>query len=204
MKKFLLFTAILISAALGASAQYYYPNNNNTPTARFGFGISSGFSTGAVSNAFPESGAISFKLELPIGKSPVSFLVSTGYTFYVSQGGYEVDYGGGGYGGGAYYSGDVASFIPVEVGLKAYIAPRVFIEGDAGVSFNVNSDPSYYTNNTTAFIYSPALGYSFPFGFRGRSNLDVSLMYENRPESGGGYEQVALRAVWNFGLSGRR
>jgi hypothetical protein len=202
MKKFLLLTAILFGAAYGASAQYYYHNNNsNAPTSYFGIGVSSGFSTGPVSGSFPEAGALSFKYEMPFGKSPVSLLLSTGYTFYVSQGGYAVDFGGYGYGGGAYYSGDVASFIPVEAGLKVYVAPRFFLEGDAGVSFNINGNPSYYTNSTTAFIYSPAIGYSFPFGYK--SNMDLSLLYENRPETGGGYEQVAVRAVWNFSLSPR-
>lgn len=206
MKKLLLLTAILFGAAYSASAQYYYNNNNNSngPVDRFGFGISSGFATGPVSGAFPETGAITLKFEMPINKSKLSLLLSTGYSFFVSNGGYEVDYGSYGYGGGSYYSGDMAAFIPVEVGLKLYVAPRFFIEGDAGVSFNVNGNSSFYTNKPTDFVYSPAMGYSFPFGYSGRSNMDLSVLYENRPEAGGGYSQVALRAVWNFALSSHR
>jgi hypothetical protein len=202
MKKLMLLSAILIGAIYSASAQYYSHNSDMNSSAKFGIGVSSGFATGPVSGSFPEAGALSFKLELPIGKSPVSFLLSTGYTFYVSEGGYELDFGGYGYGGSTYYSGDIASFIPIEAGLKAYIANRVFIEGEAGVSFNINGYSSDYTYKPTDFIYSPSIGYTFRSGYR--SSIDLSLMYENRPETGGGYEQVAVRAVLNFGLSGRR
>jgi hypothetical protein len=198
MKKLFLLSAIIFGAFYSASAQYYY-SNNNTNTAKIGFGISSGFATGPVSGAFPEAGAITANLELPLGKSPVSVLFQTGYTFYVSGGGYDIGFGYG-YSVGTDYYGNIASFIPVEAGLKVYVAPRVFLAGLAGVSFNVNSYTSDYTNNATAFIYSPMIGYSFPFGYRGKSNLDLSLMYENRPETGGGYSQVGLRAVWNFNL----
>jgi hypothetical protein len=198
MKKLLLLSVIIFGAFYSASAQYYY-SKNNTSTVKIGFGISSGFATGPVSGAFPEAGAITANLELPLGKSPVSVLFQTGYTFYVSGGGYDVGFGYGYYAGTEYY-GRIASFIPVEAGLKVYVAPRVFIAGLAGVSFNVNSYSSAYTGNANAFVYSPMLGYSFPFGYRGKSDLDLSLMYENRPETGGGYSQVGLRAVWNFGL----
>lgn len=196
MKKLSLLIAILFGAVYCASAQYY----NNAPTAKFGIGVSSGFATGAASGVFPEAGGISLNLELPINKSPLSFLVSTGYTFYVSGGGYYVDYYGYGYDAGTYSSGDVASFIPVEAGLKLRFAHRFFIEGYAGASFNVNSYPQDYTGKTTAFIYSPGAGYTFPMDYNGRSNLDLSLIYENRQEPGGGYSQVALKAVWNFNL----
>jgi len=199
MKKLLLLSIIIFAAFYSASAQYYY-SKNNTSSVKIGFGLSSGFATGPVSGTFPEAGGITANLELPLGKSPVSVLFQTGYTFYVSGGGYGVDVGYYGYGVSTGYYGDIASFIPVEAGLKIYVAPRVFIAGLAGVSFNVNTYPGDYTGSANAFVYSPMLGYSFPFGYRGKSNLDLSLMYENRPETGGGYSQVGLRAVWNFSL----
>jgi len=199
MKKAILLSAILLCAIYSASAQYY--RNNYAPTPKFGFGLSSGFATGPVSGAFPEAGALSLKFELPLGKSPVSVLLSTGYTFYVSGGGYDIGYYYSDYYASSYYGGgDVASFIPVEAGLKINIARKVFIEADAGISFNVNTYSSDYTGQKNAFIYSPAIGYSFPLDYGNRQKLDVSLLYENRPETGGGYSQVAVRAVWNFNL----
>jgi hypothetical protein len=197
MKKILLLIIILSGTIAGASAQYYY---NNAPTTKFGLGISSGFATGAASGVYPEAGGISLNFEFPINKSPVSFLLTTGYTFYVSGGGYSIGYDGFGFGGSSYAYGSVASFIPVEAGIKIYVAHQFFIEGYAGASFNVNSYPQDYTGQTTAFIYSPGAGYTFPFGNGENSKLDVGLFYENRIEPGGGYTQVAVKAVWNFKL----
>jgi hypothetical protein len=200
MKRTILLIAILFGTIYAASAQYYNNTNNSGPLPKFGVGISSGFSTGPVSGAFPEAGALSFNFEIPINKSQVSLLLSTGYTFYVSQAGYGLDFGSYGVGGTTYYGGSVASFIPVEAGLKINLPAHFFIEGYAGASFNVNAYPGYFTGRTTAFIYSPGAGYSFQPRYNGRSNFDLSLLYENRPEPGGGYAQVAVKAVWNFTL----
>ena len=191
--------AILLGAAYHASAQYY-PGYSSNRSLKLDIGISSGFSTGIVSNYFPEAGGLTLGLEVPLKQSPVSVLFQTGYTFYVSGGGYDVGVDGYGYGYGVYYDGDIASFIPLEAGLKVYPAPRIFIEGLAGASFNVNNYASDYTYKGTAFIYSAGAGYSFPLGFRGRNSTDLSLFYESRPETGGGYNQIGVKAVFSFAL----
>ncbi|MBS1521211.1 MAG: hypothetical protein JST50_09450 [Bacteroidetes bacterium] len=200
IKKALLLIAVLLGAVYHASAQYN-PLYNNSRPLKLDVGINSGFSTGPVSDYFPEAGGISVALEVPLKHSPVSVLFSTGYTFYVSGGGYDVGYDPYyGYDYGTYYYGDIASFIPVEAGLKIFPIRRFFIEGLAGASFNVNNYSSDYTYKPTAFIYSAGGGYSFPLGFRGRNSTDLSLFYENRPEPGGGYSQVGVKATFNFAL----
>ena len=197
MKKTLLFAAILLVAAFHAKAQYV-PGYSRS--LKLDIGLSSGFSTGPVSGYFPEAGGISVGLEVPIKQSPVNVVFSTGYTFYVSGGGYDVGFDGYGYGYGTYYSGDIAAFIPVEAGLKVFPARRFFLEGLGGASFNVNNYTSDYTYKGTDFVYSFGAGYSFPLGFRGRNSTDVSAFYENRPEPGGGYSQVGVKAVFSFTL----
>lgn len=199
IKKVLFFTVFLLGVVYYAHAQYN-PLYNNSRSVKLGIGISSGFSTGPVSDYFPEAGGISVALEVPLKHSPVSVLFSTGYTFYVSGGGYDVGYDYYGYEYGTYYEGDIASFIPVEAGLKIFPINRFFIEGLGGASFNVNSYSSDYTYKPTAFIYSFGAGYSFPLGFRGRSSTDLGLFYENRPEPGGGYSQVGVKAIFSFAL----
>ena len=197
IKKTLLFVAILLIVAYHARAQY---NSGYSRSLKLDIGLSSGFSTGPVSGYFPEAGGISVGLEVPIKQSPVNVVFSTGYTFYVSGGGYDVGFDGYGYGYGTYYSGDIAAFVPVEAGLKIFPARRFFIEGLGGASFNVNNYTSDYTYKSTAFIYSFGAGYSFPLGFRGRNSTDLSAFYENRPEPGGGYSQVGVKAVFSFVL----
>ena len=207
MKKFYLLTLTVIFAVVTANAQGYYSQyKNNQPSAsslKINFGIDAGASVGTVSSYYPGAGGLTLGLEAPIKKTNVSVLFTTGYTFYASDEGYYS--GGYGYGYDGYYGGDyinsyVAVFIPVELGLKAYIIKKLFIEGNAGVSFNVNTYPHDYTNKSTAFMYSPGLGYSFPLGFRSANTFDLSLFYESRPESGGGYNQISLRAAYSFGL----
>ncbi len=195
MKKLLLL-GILSCTIFSASAQYF---NGNAPAFKFGVGLSSGVATGPASGVYPEAGSLSLNFEYPLNTS-VSLLLTTGYTFYVSGGGYSVGYYNSGFGASTYSYGSIASFVPLEAGIKLYVAGKFFIEGYAGVSFNINSYPADYTGKATALIYSPGIGYSFPFLNNGNSTMDVGLTYENRLEPGGGYSQVAARAVWNFGL----
>lgn len=197
IKKTLFLVAVLLTTTYYAKAQSYLGNSRQL---RFDVGITSGFSTGVVSDYFPAAGGLTLGLEVPLKQSPVSVLFSTGYTFYVSNSGYDIGYDGYGYGYGTYYEGDIASFIPVQAGLKVFAARRVFLEGLGGVSFNVNNYSSDYTYKTSAFIYSFGGGYSFPMGFRGRNSTDLSLFYENRPEPGGGYSQVGVKAIFSFAL----
>lgn len=201
MKKILSLIAILCATIYTASAQYYNKTNNNAFAPQLGVGLSSGLTVGAFSGAYPDAGAISLNFELPLKKSGVSVLFKTGYDFYVSQGGYSAGYDNYyGFDFSTYAYGDIASFIPVEAGLKVKLPGKFFIEGYIGASFNVNSYSSYYTGRATALIYSPGAGYTFPMSYNGRSSLDIALLYESRPEPGGGYNQVAAKAVWNFSL----
>ncbi len=151
MKKLLLLISILSGTIISASAQYF---NGNAPAPKFGIGIISGVTTGPASSVYPEAGGISLNFEFPVNKSPVSLLLTTGYTFYVSGGGYSFGYDTYGFSGSTYAYGSIASFIPVEAGIKIYVAHQFFIEGYAGVSFNVNTYPEDYTGKATAFIYS--------------------------------------------------
>jgi hypothetical protein len=190
MKKLLFLIAIVCVTSLSASAQFY-------PSAKFNIGIDGGVPLGTVSNYYSGTAGISFQYQFPLGLSPVNVVLSTGYMGYFTDSGYGGYYDGG-YGGGAYYSGDVASFIPVEAGLKFYFNRHIFIEGDAGVSFNINSNTSYYTGSETAFIYAPSVGYAMPVGFS-KTSVELSLRYESRLETDWGYNQLALRAAFCFG-----
>lgn len=199
MRKTVLLVIISIATAFGAYAQ------QRSTLPQFTIGINPGVAVGSVSSVYPVAGELSLGLTFPISTSPVSITFKTGYTFYTSSQDYSMgaDFGGFGVGysgGGNSYYGSTASFIPVMAGVKIYVARRVFIEGEAGASFNVNTYPGDYTGRTTAFIYSPGAGYTLPMGYRGRNSVDVGLFYENRVEPGGGYTQIAAHVAYNFGL----
>jgi hypothetical protein len=199
MRKFLRLIIVSIVTVTSAYAQH------SSTSPQFSVGLNPGVAVGPVSSVYPVAGNISLRLTAPLSNSPISLTFTTGYTFYTSSQDYSVGFGFGGvgvgYGGGGYdYYGSTASFIPVMAGVKIYVANRFFIEGEAGVSFNVNTYPQDYTGKTTAFIYSPGIGYTFPLGYSGRNSTEVGLVYENRVEPGGGYTQIAAHLAYNFGL----
>ena len=190
MKKYLLVFTILMSAAYGAFAQ-----DDNTLT-KIGIGGSGGGTIGPFASAYPVGSELNLRLEVPLEGTPVSLTFNTGLTFYISSDGYNVDYTTD---EGDYSSGSVAVFLPVQVGARFYATHKLFLEGDVGGSFNLNSPSSNFTSQKVALLVTPQVGYTIPFG-ASRFSLDVSLLYEDRFESGGGYGQVAARVAFNFGL----
>jgi hypothetical protein len=121
MKKLLLALLILVGAILSAHAQ-------NSSGPGFSAGIDFGVPVGAVSNVYGSVGGIALKLESPLGNSPLNLTLTTGYTFYVSKGGYSAGFYDSSYGSGSYSNGFVAGFVPVEAGAKIYVSRRIFIE----------------------------------------------------------------------------
>jgi len=177
MKKNLLALLVLICAFISANAQSFKGDAEHTPRLSAGFG--SGVTIGSHSGEYPTAGSVAVKLEYPITSSPVSITVSAAYQFYVSKYGYY--FGNDNY-EGSYTNGSFASFAPVMLGARVY-AGKLFFEGAAGASFNLNSIHSNYTGNTVALALSPGIGYGFRFGSSQKFGLDLSLAYETRLES---------------------
>jgi hypothetical protein len=197
MKKTLLLLAILISAVLTVSAQ----SDDSAPKLSVGFSV--GGTVGPHAADLPVGGGIHFKLEYPLVENQVSLMVTAGYTFFVSSTGYQ--YESDTY-DGSYSSGELVNFVPIMVGARFYVANRIFVQGDVGASFNINS--TGYTNSKTALIVSPSAGYALPFG-SSRFGLDLSLAYEDRFDSGstqaggptiGNWGMAEFRLAFRFGL----
>jgi len=196
MKKSLLLLAILISAVLTVSAQ----SDDSAPKLSVGFSV--GGTVGPHAADLPVGGGIHFKLEYPLVENQVSLMVTAGYTFFVSGTGYQ--YTSDNY--GTTSSGELVNFVPIMVGARFYVANRIFVQGDVGASFNINS--TVYTNSKTALIVSPSAGYALPFG-SSRFGLDLSLAYEDRFDSGstpvggptiGSWGMAEFRLAFRFGL----
>jgi hypothetical protein len=205
MKKTLLSLAILFCAVLTVKAQ----DDDLLPRFSAGFGV--GVTTGPQHSGFPAAGSLGLKGEYPIAGSPVCITASVAYQFYVSKDGYNYSYNST-YGDNT--TGSIASFVPVMVGARVY-SGKLFFEGDAGASFNLNSAHTY-TNQSVALALSPSIGYGFRFGSSQKIGLDLSLSYETRLEktqtpsdltvvspyiSGyGSYNLVAFHVAFSLGL----
>jgi hypothetical protein len=191
LKKKLLLLAILTSAAFTTYAQ------NEDPSPKLGVGFSIGAAVGSNSAYYPVASGVHFKFEYPVNSTPLSITFSAGYTFYVSSNGYN--YSTDGY-GDSYSNGSLLSFVPVTVGAKYYVANKLYLEGDVGASFNLNSsDENGKPISGVSPIVAPYIGYTIPFGAT-RASVDLSLGYEASPQTGGGYNQALFKATFNFGL----
>jgi len=197
MKKTLLLLAILFSAAFSLHAQ----NDESTPTVSAGFSI--GATTGTHQGYFPVAGGVHVKLEYPVADQ-VSVMLTAGYTFYISSNGYNYD---SNYGS----SGEIANFIPVTIGARFYPVNRIFVQGDVGASFNLNT-ADLYTGSKVALLVSPSVGYAFKFG-SSKYGLDLSAAYDTRIEKSapsnidpanyypyGSFSSVVFKAAFRFGL----
>ncbi len=206
MKKTLLFFFMLLGAVITVKAQ---SDDNAMP--RFSAGFNVGPSVGHQSGGFPAGFGVAAKLENPIASSPVSLTGSLGYEGFVSKDGYYTGYSSY---NGNYSAGALASFIPVMIGARVY-AGKIFFEGDAGASFNINGTHSYYTDKPVALVLSPSIGYGFRFGSSQRFGLDLSVSYQTRLESNkdynyidnpsyitsyGSYSLVAINVAFSLGL----
>ena len=77
--------------------------------------------------------------------------------------------------------------VPVKVGIKAYLAPSFYVDGEAGAGF----DTSY--ENHIKLIFSPGIGYA------GKS-WDAGLRYENYSGQNNSFGLIGLRVAYDFGL----
>jgi hypothetical protein len=215
MKKTLLALVVLVCAALTSYAQV--PGEGGS-----GLRISGGFGVGGTighnASDYPVASGVNLNLEIPTsGDLPLSILLKTGYTGFISKDGYSTGYSSD---YGSYSYGSIVSFIPLQIGARVYVN-KLFFEAAAGASFCINSDPSAYTSKKTALLVTPAIGYGWRFGYSEKFGLDLSLAYEARIEptrsittsyddgegnsidittATGAYNQVALRVAFSFGL----
>jgi len=144
-------------------------------------GAEIGMPTGDANKVFNlvEGGSIKFELAL---QKNLFFTLTAGYNVFKVYPYYS------------YYIQD-GQYIPIEIGLKNYVqGSNVFVEGDAGVSLNNNSN---FTGRRAAFIFAPAIGVSLV-----KNKIDISARFESRVESStASVTQLALRLAVKFGTN---
>jgi hypothetical protein len=201
MKKTLLVLLFLTVITFTAMAQ-----TDVNPLSRVAVGFGLGATVGPHSNEYPVASGFGIKFEFPIKSTPVSIMASGAYTFMLSRAAYNTNRYN--YNDNDVDDGDVhiASFAPVELGVRVYMS-NLFVEGNAGVSFNLNENHGNYTGKKVALVIAPNIGYAFRFKTSKKYGLDLSLGYETRPEDSqlhefsnyGSYNQIAVHAVFSIG-----
>jgi len=165
--KFFLFALLLAGTALNSVAQTR-PASGQSNVGQISIGLDAGLPVGDASTVFGSVIGGSLKFEQPIATNAY-FTISAGYSAYLTKSrfkdvGLQSSFG----------------FIPLKAGFKYYTEPGLFVEGQLGVVFSTESGGS------SAFVYSPGVGYTFASGF------ELGIRYEAWSKNGT-TGQAALR-----------
>jgi len=166
MKQIKTFLAVaFLLTAIFASAQTDKP-------LRLGIGIIPGVS---LNNPAGFVLGADVRLQKGFGNSNVSWILTTGYThfFETKQNGIVMF--------------PTTSFIPLKAGLKVFPAANVYLAGEIGAGFGIE------TGVGTSFVYSPSIGIIVA------KDWDLSIKYEHFTK----YhetQQLALRVAYGFKL----
>ena len=175
MKKLILSLFIIAAASLSSYAQ-----NDHVPA--LSIGLDAGLPTGQASEVYSSVIGASAQLELPTSDPGLKFMFTAGYNTFRIKSIYS-----------SYYTS--ASYGQLEAGARYYFVPMLYLEGDFGASFNLNSN---YSAQRVGLAYDPVLGVNLPVSNSGA--IDIGIRYDGRVESGGTISQVALRVAYKFKL----
>ena len=175
MKKIILSFILISAATISCFAQ-----TGTTPKLSIGADI--GLPTGSVSEVYNSVIGASAKLELPTINSNLKFMLVGGYSDFLIKSEYTSIF-------------TSASYAQVEAGARYYFIPMIYLEGDFGVSFNLNKN---YTEQKVGLAYDPTIGVNLPVS--AKNAIDIGVRYDGRVESGGTISQVALRVAYKFNL----
>ncbi|SIT14012.1 hypothetical protein SAMN05421788_10450 [Filimonas lacunae] len=170
MKRLLKAGAITLSLLLAAGVSTYAQNATTSKVNTDGrpsgvllsVGPEVGLPVGSLKDGYNWSMGGSVQAELPIVKKSLYVLLNAGYNNFFAK-------------------DDIAGakdlqLIPVKAGLKFYAYKGLYVQGSAGASFVANKSDVGATKST-AFVYSPQIGYLIPLG---KNNyLDAGVKFES-------------------------
>lgn len=155
-----------------------------TPPALLSIGIDVGSALAPENNIYSTTTGLSFKLELPFQNPRTFFTITAAYSNYNTKSTPATDTLQNGH------------YIPLLIGFKYFITKNIYLEGDIGDSYNINSGYMGYQN---AFTYSPVAGVSIPLN-KPNTAVDIGVYYQSRISGDGNINQAAIRIAYKFGL----
>ena len=195
MKSSIKISALVLALAgftLGAKAQST-TTTTKTSSAPGGvilsIGVDAGIPTGNLNNGYNWNIGGSLQADIPV----VPNLFVTINAGYNSIQGKDNAYGTG-------FKATNIQLLPVKAGLKYFVIPNVYIQGEAGAAFLLNKN-DFDDNKSAAFVYAPQVGVKFPLG--GKSFIDAGVRYEATTKFDSGVDNskvnfVGLRVAYAF------
>ncbi|AYD48108.1 acyloxyacyl hydrolase [Arachidicoccus soli] len=91
--------------------------------------------------------------------------------------------------------------VPVKAGLKYYFpTTNLYVQGTAGAAFLTNKS-DVNADKSTAFLYSPQIGYLLNLGNKNYLDLGVNFQSISKiNDNGSAINSLGLRVSYNFGL----
>jgi hypothetical protein len=168
MKSTLKISAIVLAFTaftFGAKAQTTTTTSTSATTSngiRYSIGVDAGLPTGKLSDGYNWSLGGSVQADIPV----------VNQLFVTVNAGYDNIFGKNTVDGASVPN---IQLLPVKAGLKFFLVPNFYIQGEAGAAFALNKSDVNFTNSA-AFIYAPQIGYQFQLG--GKSFIDAGVRYE--------------------------
>jgi len=197
MKNSLKISAIALAFtafAFTAKAQTITPSTTTSTTTstgvRFSIGVDAGIPTGNLSNSYNWNLGGSVQADIPVVSNQLFVTVNAGYDNIFGKKNLD----------GTGIDATNIQLLPVKAGLKFFIVPNFYIQGEAGAAFVLNKS-DINANNSAAFIYAPQLGYQFQLG--GNNYIDAGVRYEastklNSNDDNSKVNFVGLRVAYGF------
>ncbi|OOQ60618.1 hypothetical protein [Mucilaginibacter pedocola] len=179
-----------IALSFATFAQKTFPQKT-----QFSIGIDGGYLTGGLQQTHKivlgASAQVGFKVA-----APLQVLVNAGFLNFFGK----TVYYDGLQDAPSYASSTAMQVLPVKAGLRYFLEPNFYLQGDAGVAFLLNRSGVGF-NNSNAFIYSPQMGFLLSAG--DKNFVDIALQYqgsgkfeESTPASKYGF--IGFRVAYGF------
>jgi hypothetical protein len=203
MKSTFKISALILAFAgltLGAKAQTSTTTTSTkTSTSSNGIllsiGVDAGIPTGKLSDSYNWNIGGSVQADIPVAQN-LFVTVNAGYNSIQGKKNLITT------GTGATIGAPNIQLLPVKAGLKYFVVPNFYVQGEAGAAFLLNKS-DLNDNKSAAFIYAPQVGYQFPLG--GKSFIDAGVRYEastkfNSAVSDSKVNFFGLRVAYAFGI----
>jgi hypothetical protein len=187
MKSTLKFAALVLAfAGLSVAAKAQTTTSTSTTTKsgiRYSIGVDAGIPIGDFKDAYKWNLGGSVQADIPVASQ----------LFVTVNAGFNNVFGKKDVAGIAGADVPNVQLLPVKAGLKYFVIPNFYVQGEAGAAFLLNKDKAGY-DKSTAFVYAPQIGVQFPVSANGNF-IDAGIRYEATTNYTSGVYQTKVRLL---------
>ena len=195
MKSTLKIAALVLAfAGLSVAANAQTTTSTSTTTKdgiRYSIGVEAGIPVGSLKDSHKWNLGGSVQADIPVASQ----------LFVTVNAGYNNIFGKKDVGGIAGADVENIQLLPVKAGLKYFVIPNFYVQGEAGAAFLLNKS-DVGADKSTAFVYAPQIGVQFPVSANGNF-IDAGVRYEATTKYTSGVDNskvnfVGIRVAYGF------